>query len=81
MLEFSDLEHYTLSILQKNEDIRQDLEERYAEIMVDEYQDTNELQETDLSDDCKKIRRQHVHGGRRQAVDLWFPSGRSGIVP
>lgn len=54
VLEFSDLEHYTLSILQKNEDIRQDLEERYAEIMVDEYQDTNQLQETILTTIARK---------------------------
>lgn len=54
MLEFSDLEHYTLSILQKNDDIGQDLEERYAEIMVDEYQDTNQLQETILTTIARK---------------------------
>jgi len=54
VLEFSDLEHYTLSILQKNDDIRQDLEERYAEIMVDEYQDTNQLQETILTTIARK---------------------------
>lgn len=54
MLEFSDLEHYTLGILRENEDIRRDLEDRYEEIMVDEYQDTNELQEAILTTIARK---------------------------
>ena len=48
LLEFNDLEHYTYDILAQNKDIRADLRARYDEIMVDEYQDTNKLQESIL---------------------------------
>ncbi|MTV81374.1 helicase-exonuclease AddAB subunit AddA [Secundilactobacillus folii] len=47
--EFSDIEHFALDILQATSDeavaVRQQLSKDYHEIMVDEYQDTNELQE------------------------------------
>lgn len=47
--EFSDIEHFALQILQADspaaEAVRQQLSKDYHEIMVDEYQDTNELQE------------------------------------
>ena len=43
-LDFSDLEHFTLKIL-KNEEIRKEISERYKYIFVDEYQDTNGVQE------------------------------------
>lgn len=47
--EFSDIEHFALEILQADSKeavaVRQQLSQNYHEIMVDEYQDTNELQE------------------------------------
>lgn len=43
-LDFSNLERYAKSLLE-NEDILKDLQERYLYIFVDEYQDTNPLQE------------------------------------
>jgi len=52
MLDFSDLEHFALEILQSETDqgraVRKQLRNQYTEIMVDEYQDTNELQESIL---------------------------------
>lgn len=49
VLEFSDVEHFALQILEAQTDeakaVRQQLQRDYHEIMVDEYQDTNELQE------------------------------------
>lgn len=42
---FNDLEHMTLQLLRSHEDITQALKEKYAEILMDEYQDTNSLQE------------------------------------
>lgn len=47
--EFSDIEHFALQILEATSPaavaVRQQLSQDYHEIMVDEYQDTNELQE------------------------------------
>lgn len=49
VLEFSDVEHFALQILQTQtseaQAVRHQLQTDYHEIMVDEYQDTNELQE------------------------------------
>jgi ATP-dependent helicase/nuclease subunit A len=47
VLDFNDLEHFALEIVQQPE-IAAELRERYTEIMVDEYQDTNQLQESIL---------------------------------
>ena len=47
-LDFNDLEHYTLQILE-NEKIRNSVKQRYKYVCVDEYQDTNEIQEKILS--------------------------------
>lgn len=53
IVDFSDLEHYALRILSVEEagelvpsDIAKDYRSRFAEVLVDEYQDTNLLQET-----------------------------------
>lgn len=43
--DFNDLEHMTLNLLRENDDIRNTLSEKYLEILMDEYQDTNALQE------------------------------------
>ena len=49
MLDFSDLEHYAYQILNDQSDVGQqvlnELRHHYKEIMVDEYQDTNRLQD------------------------------------
>lgn len=44
LLDFSDLEHYTIELL-KDEGVRQNLQNKFAYIFVDEYQDANEIQE------------------------------------
>lgn len=52
IVDFSDLEHYALQILSedgKPSAIAEDYRKRFAEVLVDEYQDTNMLQETILS--------------------------------
>jgi len=53
IVDFSDLEHYALRILSREEDgqlvpsdVALDYRNRFAEVLVDEYQDTNMLQET-----------------------------------
>ncbi len=48
-VDFSDLEHYALAILRQDggpSDVAALYKERFAEVLVDEYQDTNEIQET-----------------------------------
>ncbi len=47
VLDFNDLEHFALEIVQRQE-IADDLRQQYVQIMVDEYQDTNQLQEAIL---------------------------------
>jgi ATP-dependent helicase/nuclease subunit A len=47
VLDFNDLEHFALQIVSQ-EKVKAELQERYTEIMVDEYQDTNQLQEAIL---------------------------------
>ena len=56
IVDFTDLEHYALRILtEKREDgwhrteVAKELSEQFAEIMIDEYQDSNLLQETLLA--------------------------------
>lgn len=55
LLDFSDLEHYALEILSVNEDgalkpseVAKEFQDKFKEVLVDEYQDTNMLQETIL---------------------------------
>lgn len=58
LVDFSDLEHFTLKLLAEENStaeklipspIAQTLQEKYLEIMVDEYQDTNGVQEAILN--------------------------------
>lgn len=55
LVDFSDLEHFALEILSKEEDgeivpspIAEEFQQRFKEVLVDEYQDVNLLQETIL---------------------------------
>ena len=43
--EFADISHYTIEILEKFPRVREAYQERFHEVMVDEYQDTNHIQE------------------------------------
>ncbi|QGH35665.1 helicase-exonuclease AddAB subunit AddA [Gracilibacillus salitolerans] len=55
LVDFADLEHFTLDILLDNKEsgtpssVALDLQRKFTEVMVDEYQDTNIVQETILS--------------------------------
>lgn len=53
LLDFSDLEHFTLAILTADNasgvQTRTALQRQFSEVLVDEYQDTNRLQETILT--------------------------------
>ncbi|MCD8390822.1 MAG: helicase-exonuclease AddAB subunit AddA [Firmicutes bacterium] len=44
--EFSDIEHLAYKLFYENEDVCAEYAEKYDEILIDEYQDTNELQDS-----------------------------------
>ncbi|MBO6263115.1 MAG: UvrD-helicase domain-containing protein [Clostridia bacterium] len=48
-VDFADLEHLTLKLLDENEDILEELKQKYKYIFADEYQDVNGVQEEILS--------------------------------
>lgn len=59
MVDFNDLEHYALAILLDEKtgnptSVAEAYREEFAEILVDEYQDSNEVQETILGSICKR---------------------------
>ena len=49
MYEFNDIAKMAIKVLEENENIRLELKHYYNEIMVDEYQDTNDIQEKFIS--------------------------------
>ena len=46
LCEFSDIEHFTYTLFRDNPDIRKVYADKYDEILIDEYQDTNMLQDS-----------------------------------
>lgn len=46
--EFADISHLAIAILENDADVRQSYQNRFHEVMVDEYQDTNHTQEAML---------------------------------
>ena len=48
LLDFGDLEHYCLELLAKHPQVAEDLRKKFTYVLVDEYQDINEVQETIL---------------------------------
>lgn len=49
LYDYNDIFLLALSILQQHEDIRQEISDYFFEIMIDEYQDTNDLQDLFIS--------------------------------
>lgn len=45
LYEFSDIEHLTYKLFAENETVRNEYRDKYDEILIDEYQDTNMLQD------------------------------------
>ena len=64
--EFSDIAKMAIKIVSDNEIIREEIKHTYNEIMIDEYQDTNDLQETFIS----KIENNNVYmvGDIKQSI-------------
>ncbi|MGM9987772.1 MAG: helicase-exonuclease AddAB subunit AddA [Bacillaceae bacterium] len=48
MVDFSDLEHYCLRIFEENPEVAKEYKAKFEEVLVDEYQDTNGVQEAIL---------------------------------
>jgi|GEM_PF-2793619 len=48
VVDFADLEHFMIKLLANNQEIRQNIAKDITEMLVDEYQDTNEIQDTIL---------------------------------
>lgn len=49
MFDFSDISRMAIKVVEENSSIRNELSEKFQEIMVDEYQDTNDIQEYFIS--------------------------------
>ncbi len=47
--EFIDISRLAINLLKNNQEIRENLKNKYHEILIDEYQDTNDIQETFIS--------------------------------
>lgn len=49
LYEFTDIANLSIKLIRENDDIRNELKASFKEILVDEYQDTNDLQEAFIS--------------------------------
>ena len=68
MMDYDDLLYFTVKILEENENIRKRMDERYQYIMVDEYQDTNVIQDKFLKLITKDYRNIAVVGDDNQSI-------------
>ncbi|MGM9569175.1 MAG: UvrD-helicase domain-containing protein, partial [Phascolarctobacterium sp.] len=74
LLNYDDLENYTVELLQRNAEVRHKYQERYRYIMVDEFQDTNDRQRQLIyllcGDDAEKLEGQKlfVVGDPKQSI-------------
>ncbi len=71
LVDFDDLLLLTYQILDKNEELAKETSEKYRYIMVDEYQDTNELQYKLLKKLCFKHNNLCVVGDDDQSIYGW----------
>ena len=78
MIDFNDMEHYAMQILTREEDenlvpsaVAEEYQEKYKEIMIDEYQDSNYIQEailTSVSTVSKGIYNVFMVGDVKQSI-------------
>ena len=64
--EFIDIAKMAIKILQDNEDIRLELKSKFKEILIDEYQDTNDLQDIFMS--LIRDNNEYVVGDIKQSI-------------
>ncbi len=80
MLDFDDLLLLSYEILDKNRQLRDELSARYNYIMVDEYQDTNELQYKILQKLCATHNNLCVVGDDDQSIYGWRGANINNIL-
>ena len=66
ILDFNDIEHIALKLLTENEDVRNMYKEKFDEILIDEYQDSNLVQESIISTIAKN--RTFMVGDVKQSI-------------
>ncbi len=71
LVDFDDLLMLTYNILKDNDDLSKEISQRYQYIMVDEYQDTNELQYRLLRLLCSEHNNLCVVGDDDQSIYSW----------
>lgn len=54
IIDFNDIEHFCLNILNENDEVVKELRNKYEEVLVDEYQDSNLVQEAILQKVSRK---------------------------
>jgi len=85
IVDFSDIEHFALQILvdaetKQSRETAEEFRDHFEEIMIDEYQDSNQVQEEIMRAICPQGagKLQHVYGGGCQAEHLSLSSGKTG---
>lgn len=66
--EFSDIEHLVCKLFTENEDIRREFKDKYEEILIDEYQDTNGLQDTIFETISRDRKNMFMVGDLKQSI-------------
>ena len=74
-LDFDDLLMVTANLLQACDDVRESYQERFSQILVDEFQDTNHAQ-NEIVHLLGQTARQRLRGGRLRPVGLQVARGR-----
>ena len=80
MLDFDDLLLVTYKILDSNPNLASEISDRYKYIMVDEYQDTNDLQYKLLQQLCKEHNNICVVGDDDQSIYSWRGANINNIL-
>lgn len=50
LFDFNDISHLAIKLVKENKDIREEIKNSFNEILIDEYQDTNDIQEMFISE-------------------------------
>ena len=76
IIDFNDMEHFAYLLLQQDV-IRQEVQDQYETILIDEFQDTNDLQESIIKEFCRQDNvfrvgdiKQSIYGFRMARPDI-----------
>ena len=76
---FSDIEHLAYRLFSENENIRNEYSLKYNEILIDEYQDTNGLQDSIFTLISRDNKNMFMVGDLKQSI-YRFRGGDAGMV-